>query len=180
MIRKHSLKIKRANSSTFFNLNNEESEIKRVSITFAPRITNRIKNKFSEFNLQLVFKTENKLSSLLGSTKDSTPPAEKSGIYSITCGDCNMNYYGQTKRSIGKRFKEHSAYIRKNEGYKSAIAGHVLENGHFNVNVNNLRLLKQVNDERRLDAYESFFILNDENAINKDNGNTDSPLLCRI
>lgn len=36
--------------------------------------------------------------------------------------------------------------------------------------------MKQVNDERLLNAYESIYIMNDSNALNKDNGNIDSYL----
>lgn len=37
--------------------------------------------------------------------------------------------------------------------------------------MNNLSLIKQVHDKRKLNAYESHHIRSDENAINGDNGN---------
>ena len=124
--------------------------------------------------MKMVFRSDKKLLNLLGSTKDKTENINKFGIYSIQCGDCNGVYYGQTKRSIGARFKEHSAYIKKNQCKNSAIAAHVLENGHFNVCVENLKLVKPILDDRQLDAYESFYIQSDENTINRDNGNIES------
>lgn len=52
-------------------------------------------------------------------------------------------------RSIEERFEDHFARIRFNHPNKSAIAPHGLIDGHENVNIENLKQLRQVNDERR-------------------------------
>lgn len=132
--------------------------MKRVPVSYVPEITNKLKSKFREHNMLLVFRNDSKMINLLGTTKDKLDELDKKGIYSISCGDCDMKYYGQTKRNIKQRFNEHSSYIRKNQGQKSAIAEHVLHNGHFNVSLESIKLVKQVNDDRKLDAYESYFI----------------------
>lgn len=147
---------------------------------FVPEISNKISKKFREHDMQLVFSNNNKLKNLLGSTKDKIDNMMKSGIYTIKCGDCDKIYYGQTKRTIEKRFKEHINYIRTNQHQKSAIATHVLEQNHFNVGLNNLTLKKQVTDDRKLDAYESYFIQNDRNSVNSDNGNINSILFSLV
>lgn len=43
-----------------------------------------------------------------------------------------------------------------------------------------VKLLKRVNDERRLDAYECVFIHKTENTVNLDNGNIESELFSLI
>lgn len=48
--------------------------------------------------------------------------------------------------------------VRLNHPHKSAVAVHILNDSHENINIGCLSLLKQVNDERRLDAYEAFYI----------------------
>lgn len=54
---------------------------------------------FTDCNqVEIVYKNENKLSNLLGSTKYRTPNVNKSG-------ECGRKYYGQTKRSIEVKFK---------------------------------------------------------------------------
>lgn len=81
----------------------------------------------------------------------------KSGIYQISCNDCNELYIGQTSRNINKRFDEHQKHIAKNRPTKSAVAAHALENNHT-CTAENLSLVKQVNTKYKLDAYESIYM----------------------
>ena len=83
---------------------------------------------------------------------------QKSGIYQISCDDCNEIYIGQTKRTIKTRFKEHISHIKYNRPTKSAVASHTLKNGHLNISIENLSLLKASNDQYQLDAWESLYI----------------------
>lgn len=174
-IYKHSRKVNNSNQTTMFSQRDEPTR-KRVSIQFIPSITNKLKSVFKQHGFELVYRNDSKLSNLFGSTKDKTPNMEKSGIYCYECSVCLRKYYGQTKRSIETRFKDHCACIRLNHPYKSAIASHVLIDGHENINKENLCLLRQVNDDRRLDAYEAFHIQKDDNPLNLDRGNVDSCL----
>lgn len=128
----------------------------------------------------MVFSSNFKLRNRLGSTKDRNDNLQKSGIYSVQCGDCDKIYYGQTRRNIDTRFKEHSASIKFNKHRASALAAHVLQSNHFNVTKENLSLVKQVNDNRRLNAYESYYIQSDERAMNADNGNVISSLFALV
>lgn len=181
MILKHSRKVKFSNSTTFFTQNAmDRVEKKRVSFNFVPSITHKLKSKFDKFDMDIVHRSERKLSNLLGSTKDKTPQMKKSGVYVYECSECKRKYYGQTKRDIETRFNEHCACIRLNQPQKSAIATHVIIDGHTQINKDNIKLLKQVNDDRRLDAYEAFYIQTDDNALNLDTGNITSCLFSLI
>ncbi|KAJ8958672.1 hypothetical protein NQ318_016397 [Aromia moschata] len=55
----------------------------------------------------------------LGNPKDKLDNNEKSGIYEISCKDCDQKYIGQTKRSILTRFKEHMAHLKYDRTEKS-------------------------------------------------------------
>lgn len=183
LVRKHSLKVKRANSSTLFQQHKhatKNDEKRRICVSYVPELTNKMKTVFENNGMQLVYSNVNKLKCLLGSTKDRDTDVQRSGIYSISCGNCDGVYYGQTRRNLQTRFREHSAYIAKNQESRSALAGHVLQHGHFDVSVDNLSLVKQVNDERKLDAYESYYIQSDEHALNGDNGNIVSNLFALV
>ena len=174
IIKKHAKKHKKINITTLLNL--EINEKRRVAVSYVPQITNAMKSKFNEFDMTLVYKNENKLCNLLGSTKDKKEPLEKSGIYRIKCKDCDAVYIGQTKRSVLKRFKEHFKCIEHNYVRKSAFASHAIFNEHRNVTIDDVQLIKSVSDERRLDAYECVYIRKSENTVNLDNGNIDSIL----
>lgn len=180
LIKKDLNKIERFNSTSFYSESRLSDEKLRIALPYVPQITNKLKSKFREHNLDIVYTNQNKLMNMLGSTKDATDSLQKSGIYSITCGDCGRKYYGQTKRSVLVRFKEHQSYIKYNQEYRSAIASHALQNDHLNVQQCNLKLVKQISDEKKLDAYESYYIQKDSNAINLDNGNVESHLIARL
>lgn len=177
LVKKHSNKVKRSKLTSFFTQNTPSQDKQRVSMSFEPVITNKLKSKFAENRLEIVYKNNGKLQNLLGSTKDKIPVLQKSGIYSIECGDCKRKYWGQTKRNIEIRYKDHISCVRLNHPYKSAVASHILVDGHENINIDSLSLVKQVFNERRLDAYEAFYIQCDDNALNQDRGNVESCLL---
>ena len=103
------------------------------------------------------------LKSLIGDSKDKVEFSEKSGIYKIECDDCDREYIGQSKRAISKRFKEHFIHIRNNEPLKSSGAQHVIETGQWSlaehtINLNCLKLLKNISKSSELDANESLLI----------------------
>lgn len=150
-------------------------------MSFVPCITNQLKTVFGKHRMKMVFSNNNKLKNMLRSSKDKLDELNKAGIYAIECVDCQRKYYDrQTKRNVSKRFSEHMKYIAKNEPRKSAIAAHVLNENHFIVSVANLQLIKNVAAERKLDAYESYFIRNVYNAFNLYNDNIDSKLFTLI
>lgn len=94
---------------------------------------------------------------------------EKSGVYEISCNDCDKKYVGQTKRSTIVRFKEHMAHLKYGRIEKSSVAEHAFENNH-KITIDNVRLLKNVSKPYQLDAFESIEIHKCKNSLNKDNG----------
>ena len=58
----------------------------------------------------MYYKPVNTLRSILVFPKDKTPKDKKCGVlYEITCDQGPVQVYiGETKRSLGKRFKEHT------------------------------------------------------------------------
>ena len=174
IVKKHSNKVTRSNLSTHFS-QIQTNEKKKVAFNFIPAVTNKLKQKLREYDMQMVFKSQYKLSALLGSNKDKTPALQKSGVYRIKCSVCDAAYIGQTKRNIEKRYKEHCRCVKFNRPHLSAVAAHILENEH-SINIDNISLVKQVNDERQLDAWESFYISIERDAMNQDEGNIQSCL----
>jgi hypothetical protein len=103
----------------------------------------------------------------LGSTKDTKPTNENSGIYEIPCStrNCGYKYIGQTRKSIKPRLKEYSSHTNNDHIDLSSVAHHMkikLKSGWrlciHNFDVTNLKLLKNVTNSRKLDTYESIFL----------------------
>lgn len=164
IIKHHSDKIRKNNLSTLFSQKQEEN-VNRVCLTYSPKLTNKLKSTFRKQEMQLVYRTQNKLSNFLGSTKDKPKTLEKSGIYQIVCSCCGSIYYGQSRRQVQIRYKEHLASIKNNKPSKSSVAEHALTNLHLNfkpidkaVEKKEFKLLKVVMNPMRLDAYESYYI----------------------
>lgn len=183
LIKKHSKKVMKDNLSSLFRQNKKcdnENALKRVPIVYAPEITNKLKQCFKQHNMAIVCASNNKLKSLLGSTKDKVDKLQKTGIYEVSCDDCEQKYIGQTSRNLKVRFGEHMSHVKYNRPQKSSVAEHILSNAHFNVSINNLKLIKSVNKLEKLDAYESYHIHKCTNSMNNDEGNIVSPLFCLL
>ena len=56
--------------------------------------------------------------------KDHSSKFDKSGIYQLTCGQCQAVYIGQTGRKLGTRLAEHRAALKPASTKKSAFADH--------------------------------------------------------
>jgi hypothetical protein len=185
LILKHSKKIKKSNLSTHFMQKRKiekenEKDHNRVCMTFVPEVTNKLKRVFNKHDISIVYSNKNKLSNILGSSKDKTPTLKKSGIYSIKCDKCIYQYIGQTRRDIHTRYKEHLSHIKYNRPEKSAVASHVLTQKDHSTSINNLSLKMEVNNSNKLDAYESYFIQSTEHTMNNDNGPISSSLFALV
>lgn len=164
IVKKHAKRIKDNERTTLF-LQNKEQELRRVSFEFIPQVTNHLERIFKQQNMEIVYAGGKKLKTVLGTTKDKLDNKFSSGIYSITCEDCQKIYVGQTKRNILTRYKEHSSHIKYNRPSKSAVAHHVHTENHFNISDSNLKLLKRVNKRNYLDAWESIEMRKNENNL---------------
>lgn len=147
-----------------------------MSIYYENKNNNDMRNILKKVDIGLVNKNRFKLRNLLGTAKDKTPTLEMSGIYKINCNDCNMSYIGQTRRSVKIRYSEHEAHTRLGHSSKSAVAEHMLSNQH-KFNIENVKLLKSVPNPYHLDAWESLYINNSNNLMNKEDAPINSFLL---
>ncbi|KAJ8938030.1 hypothetical protein NQ318_003334 [Aromia moschata] len=166
LIRKHTFKRTLYNSTTF---RRDTDNSKFASLPYEPKFTQGLDTILKNININLVYNCKNKLQTLLGNPKDKIDNNEKSRIYEISCKDCDQKYFGQTKRSILTRFKEHMAHLKYGRTERSCVAQHAFDNNH-RIDINNLKLIRNVTNSRQLDVFESLEIIKCNNSMNRDNG----------
>lgn len=188
LIQKKLIKL-RCDSSQFTQLEPvRPKNNKRLLLPFNKKLCNNLSKIFKKVDLDLVYKPVNSLKRCLGTWKDKIDNHFKSGIYSFSCQECDKTYIGQTRRSLLIRADEHiKEYERKknknteNLNLNSSIASHLLqmdkvvtEKDKHEFPLQNLKLLKEVNEPFLLNAWESMFIHSyrkqNFNLLNKDNG----------
>lgn len=130
---------------------NISTSIRYRNITYRKWFPDRIKRMLADNNIITAFTTRNKIINRLNNTKIMKTTHEKSGIYSISCEDCEAIYVGETGRSLNIRYKEHI------KDQKSKVYRHMMINGH-NMPMNNMKLLKQLTKCSSNAIYENMYI----------------------
>lgn len=158
LVEKHSNKIKVKQKTTL--LPERTNETKRYCrLNFCGSMGNQIKSVFKRYNIIVAFANDKKIKNILGSTKDKDEILTKSGIYEISCPECDKIYIGQTRRNIETRFKEHRRHLIYNQPEKSAVAKHLIDHGSTKIITReNINLKKEVRINQQLDGWESFFM----------------------
>jgi len=102
---------------------------KWTSFTYVGKETSYITNLFRKTELEIAFHTTNTRGNLL-SHKNPTPNTfSLSGVYRLTCPDCNKAYVGQGGRRFATWSKEHAKAFRSNS-HTSSFTKHLNEEAH--------------------------------------------------
>jgi hypothetical protein len=178
LMSKHLFKRKIKDLTTLSPISKEVTT-KRAGLTFCPGLPRKISNIMAKHDIKMVPKASGKLSQVLRSPKDVVDERAKSGIYEIQCQTCPAVYYGQTRRSIDKRFKEHMSMVRARAEEKSSVAKHLLYNPGHVITPEDLSLVKRVDRPQHLDAWENIIIrkIDKKHLFNEDYGNIESSLI---
>lgn len=175
LVGKHSRNIKLRSITTLTRETTSTTPTYRKRLSYIGPASLSISNVLSKHDISCVFGNDGKLTTLLGNTKDKIPEMRKSGIYSITCNDCEEKYVGQSRRAIHSRFLEHRNHWRNGEDQRSSVAKHMIEEDH-SFDSKSVKLIKHVPNQFQLDAYESIFISKIQPKMNADNGPIESKL----
>jgi hypothetical protein len=136
--------------------------------------TKFITKLFKDSSVNITFTTQNTISKLL-STKShpSQEQFENSGVYQLTCPDCNVRYIGQTGRFFCVRFSKHFRDY-KYANNKSKFARHLLEISHSIAPIENImEVLYSTNKGKLMDTMERFHIYK-ETCINNQTNDKNS------
>jgi hypothetical protein len=119
-------------------------------ILHIPDVTPRISRHLKSLNITPAYYSINSLRSKIINNKiENINVLEKSGVYKITCGDCNHIYVGQSGRSLKTRLKEHLDSKRP-----SHVADHMRDYNHH-TSINNVDILHLSQKGKKLDLLEA-------------------------
>jgi hypothetical protein len=111
----------------------------------------------------------NTIQSLLKPKKPTPDKFTSSGVYILTCPECNKAYVGQTGRRFSLHYNEHKRAFYNNNPSSSSFAQHLLEEAHPFGPIHIMQILQHHKEGPHLNTMEKFHIyteyLNDEHTI---------------
>lgn len=145
-----------------------------ISAEYTQIMPNILKRQMAKTNTQVCFRTSNTIQKQLAK-KRKAPIEEKTGIYKLTCNDCDKFYIGQTGRKFKTRFKEHipPKNITPNTKIKSNFCLHLIDNNHNYTSLEeNMKPIHICTKGRYMNAREEYeiyraFKYNQENILNE-------------
>lgn len=128
-----------------------------TKFTYIGYKSNKIEKILKKQNIKVAYTTNNNLANKL-QNHQSYDEHNRNGIYKIQCEECKLNYVGQTKKPIKERYREHLKAYKNPNIYKSNLATHAINTGHEFPNLQNLKLIKQVDKGKKMDILENLYI----------------------
>jgi hypothetical protein len=87
-------------------------------------------------DIRIALCTTNTIGSLFAPRNHNPDIYAQSGVYKLTCPDCNKAYVGQTGRKFSKRYKEHRN-TNRNNNHTYSFARHLNDTAHSFGSINN-------------------------------------------
>jgi len=113
---------------------------------------------FRRTDLKIAFQTDNTIVNLLGHRNLAPEKFTPSGVYKLTCPDCNKVYVGQTGRRFSTRYNKHKEAFY-NKSHTSSFAQHLHEQAHsFGPIDKVLQVLHHHKKGAHLNMVERFYI----------------------
>lgn len=138
--------------------NVERQDRKYVCVEYSHTVQHTIAKQLRRHNIELAFKTNNKIVNRLNLNKNLKEKGEKSGVYKLKCASCPSIYIGKTGRSFRTRYKEHLPNPRA-DNQKSSFAQHLVDKNHDTHSLDTaLEILHTCNKGNKLDTLEEYEI----------------------
>jgi len=102
---------------------------KWASFTYVEKETTFITNLSKKTNLGIALRTNNTIQKLLMQKQQTSDKYAQSGVYKLTCTDCNKANVGQTGWNFPVRFNERKNAFKTNS-HTSNFAKHLIEQAH--------------------------------------------------
>ena len=137
-----------------------------IGLPYVQGLSERLSKTFRKHGVSVYHKPVTTLCSILVHPKDKTPRDKKCGfIYEITCDqDPAYVYIGETKRPLGKRFKEHT-----NLTIPTRVGDHCNATGH-SVSLDNTKVLSREPQWTKRKVKESIYVKKSTPSMNREQG----------
>jgi hypothetical protein len=141
-----------------------------ATFTYIGKETSFITNIFKKADIKIAFRTRNTIGNLLTPKRQNPDIYAQSGVYKLTCPDCDKAYVGQTERKFSDRYKEHRNAYRNNQSY--SFARHLNDTAHSFGPINDIMQVIQCHKKGpHLNTIERFHIhaeSSNNNPLNED------------
>ena len=147
-----------------------------VCLPYIPGTSEQLSRIFKTHGIPTYCKPTTTLRQLLVKPKDQTPKEKQcSVIYNIQCNSCQAEYIGETARTLGKRFKEHSDPRHIN----SAVVEHTATTGH-SFSLDDVKVIGREDKAFNRKVKEAIAIHKRRPAMNRDHGHDIAPALLQL
>ena len=128
-----------------------------------------------DLGIKTIFTPTRSLRQILSHPKDPIPMLHKSGVvYRIPCKDCEKSYVGQTLRTLNRMIKEYQRSVIIGDCDSSALAEHAWTS-HHHIAWGDATILHQHQRWFQRCIFESWYIPQVPNLVNRDSGNLPQP-----
>ena len=146
-----------------------------LPLPYVQGLSEELQRIYKEHGVKVYHKPTNTLKSLLVHPKDKTATANKCGtIYNLPCDNCEDFYIGESERTLGKRYKEHT---QTHQG--SAVLEHIQNTGH-SFSFDDLTILGRESNFNARKIKEALEIYKKKPTLNRDQGVEVPPILLRL
>ena len=135
---------------------NEVTKFILISAPYFPGLSESFKQLFKYTPVQVCFKGQNTIKSMLMHPKDKVDPSLKKDVvyqWSCTKPNCKSSYIGETSRSLSEHAQEHGK-----EESNSAIYQHCSTKGHSLPNMDQFKVIDQEKSQIAHEAKEAIHI----------------------
>ena len=146
-----------------------------VALPYIQGMGEKLRRIFHQHGVSSYHKPYNTLKSLLVHPKDKSETHRKcSTVYSVKCDNCDMEYVGESGRTVGVRHKEHT-----DGKHSSGVWDHIQATGHT-CSIKNVKVLDREPKYWARKYRETIHIHKRQPAMNRDKGLEIPPILLHL
>ena len=147
-----------------------------VALPYIKGLSEQLQRVFKSHGVNVYHKPFNTLRSQLVKPKDKPDKLKKCGvIYSVKCDVCNKEYIGETARTLGVRYKEHT-----DGRHDSAIQDHLNQSPGHKTSQDNVSVLAMEDNWMARKIREAIHIHKKQPALNRDKGTEIPPIMLQL